>query len=361
MEYIKETGPDTAVISLDDLEKFLDTYPNAIGRLRRWCELNGLHFDLSSLFGNNKVLFTTPPAGCFTFTFQYLGRTLDICLYGRNLYVMGWRNPNGTFEIKLESENRKNFMSGEGVTVVQFKKNHMFLAPERDVSKIRLGMHALREAFEVLHKSTGNSYEVRLAVGTFVVHTSEAGRLQGVLKDVCTAALQDTVGKVGKYNRFWIQRYDHYAKKEMAQIDALLHGETPPGIKACQKSIDQGVEISENIILNQIRIFPRDGYNVRAFKHEPTPSDDPCEDDPVFGNDIWLQSSKGEKLATKGLSSKKDRRKVKSPGLEEVPTGDGGSSSAAAPLYLIEDWSSPQEEEKQSEVKGILPWSPLGS
>jgi cob(I)alamin adenosyltransferase len=302
--------------------------------------MNGLHFDLSNLFGTNKVLFTTPPAGCFTFMFQYLGRKLDICLSGRNLYVMGWRSQNGTFELKLKSEKRKNFMRGEGVIVIPCKKNYRFLAPQGDVSNVRLGFFAIREAFEVLYKSTGETDEAMAAVGTFAVHTSEAGRLQDVLKDVCTASLQNIMGTVGSKNKFWIQRYDHYAELGMEQINALLHGKTAAGIEACEKAVAEGVEISQEIVLHQIRIFPRDAYNIGVFQHEQAPKDQ-SEDDSVDGSDSSLKSSKDMKRETK--EKKRDKRKMKDDSVvEEVPTGDGGSP-AAVPLYLLKDWFAPQD------------------
>lgn len=58
---MKTGQKNSAVISLDDLDKFQGTYVSGIGQLRRYCEVNGVQKDFSK-FEYSRVIFTTLPS-----------------------------------------------------------------------------------------------------------------------------------------------------------------------------------------------------------------------------------------------------------------------------------------------------------
>jgi hypothetical protein len=154
------------VISLDDpMDESFASYQSGIGFLRWYCKRKGKVVDVSTLFGrSNLVIFTPLSGGPVYVKLVHKSRSLEFALWGRNLYVMGWRGPHGTVEIKDPMEHRKNFVVGP-VIIFPSYKNYVYLAPNGQVSNIRLGPYALREAFEVLYKYHGKyRYEALQAV-----------------------------------------------------------------------------------------------------------------------------------------------------------------------------------------------------
>lgn len=174
---IEEEPSNSAFISLDGLDRFLETYMSAIGKLRRYCEVYGIRKDLSDI-GRNLVVFTTPSKGAFYFNVEYKGRVLKVVLNVRDLYVMGWSGAKGRFEMNMPCENRNNFML-DPVTLLHFKKVYRFLAPmNKDgvsgVQNVLIGLSAWQIGFEAMHKSTCENKGLRQAVATFAVHLAEA-------------------------------------------------------------------------------------------------------------------------------------------------------------------------------------------
>lgn len=334
---IPKEPSNTAVISLDSLDKFLETYLSAIGRLRQCCEEYGIRRDLSDL-GHNVVVFTNPPQGTFYCNVEYLGRTIEVAIYLRTLYLMGWTGANGKFDMKMENEER--YMS-PSATVLKFKKNYRFLAPISEgcgkVENVLIGLYAWQQAFEAMHKAVNESKSLRQAVATFAVHISEAARIQSVLKDICVISAEYTMETLDSRtnNSFWINNYGHYGKVELLRISTLCSGEVPEPIKDCHCHVhgddarDLDIKISESEILNQIRIMPRD-VGDGVFKClDPAPSH-PWETDKL------IKSRKPEDKSTKGW---KDPRKGRG--------GGGGDDGGSPGLYLLEDWGLLEEEKGQ--------------
>lgn len=229
-----------------------------IGRLRWWCEKYGLRVDLSDILKKKMVVFTTPPAGSFKFIMEYKGRAIEISLYGRDLYTMGFRVLAETFEMRSNLCKRtKNFMSGQSVTILQFKKNYNVIAPHGDVRHVRLGLFSLMEAFEVLYKCSGETEtsHVRNAIATFAVHLAEAGRLQSILKYTCQISAEGSMETLDSRsdNSLWVNDYNNYGGQVMTRIARLKQGKTLPEIIPCENH-----DVTEVKILNQIGIFPRD-------------------------------------------------------------------------------------------------------
>lgn len=270
---------------------------------------------MSNVFKTNLVIFTIPPGGTFYFTIEYGSRAITLSLYGRNLYIMGLREPHETFEIKERNEKRKSYMSGEKIKILPFKKNYRFLAPKGDVINVRLGLFALLEAFEVLHKCCGETQGVKQAVSAFAVHLCEAGRLQSVLKDVCEISLERTMETLDSRspNSFWINKYGNCGGQEMKRVSCMKEGKTPPVLKHYGND-----KVTEAQILNQIRIFPRDGYDEGFFEHEPMPLEATENDSVLAAYQDWLRNSKGVKSS--GSHSRSNKQgKVRAFQLEEVP------------------------------------------
>lgn len=117
---IEEEPSNSAFILVDGLDRFMEIYMSAIGKLRKYCEVYGICKDLSDI-GCNLVVFTTPPQGAFYFNVEYKGRVLKVVLNVRDLYLMGWSGAKGRFEMKMPCEDRKNFMLNP-VTLLRLRK-----------------------------------------------------------------------------------------------------------------------------------------------------------------------------------------------------------------------------------------------
>jgi hypothetical protein len=262
-----------------------------------------------------------PPGGSVYVELVYKSRSLEFALWGRNLYVMGWRGPHGTVEIKDPLEQRKNFMVGPVIILPSFK-HYVYLAPNGKVSNIRLGPYALREAFEVLYKYQGKCrYEALQAVGIIAANLSEPARLQCVYNDICICfreASLFTMDCVTNTNSLWVHKYAYYSTQNMSRIDSMKNDKTPEPI-----CISKGNVIESDIqILNTIRILHRDGYNDGEFFHEECPSE-PTEGDPDTEDGCSLKQKKGSKSANKRPRS------------DDSGKGDGGCPSMF-PSYLLE-------------------------
>ncbi|RLM79870.1 hypothetical protein C2845_PM12G02360 [Panicum miliaceum] len=91
----------------------------------------------------------------------------------------------------------------------------------------------------------------------------------------------------------------------MKRIAYLKQGKTPPAIIPCDNH-----DVMEVKILNEIRIFPRDGCDEGDFEHEPRLSN-PTENDPVLeAYHSWLRSSKGANSSNKHSREAEDERKA---------------------------------------------------
>jgi hypothetical protein len=65
---------------------------------------NEIAVDVSSIFGSNVEVVTIPGTETFHLELEYKERVLEVIINGRDLYVMGWRSPNVSFEIKEDKK-----------------------------------------------------------------------------------------------------------------------------------------------------------------------------------------------------------------------------------------------------------------
>lgn len=66
-------------------EQSLMSFQGAIAAIRKWCLKYGLSYDVSSIYGESLLIFTTPAGGTFYITLEYKDRSLTLLLAGRNL------------------------------------------------------------------------------------------------------------------------------------------------------------------------------------------------------------------------------------------------------------------------------------
>ena len=159
--YSKKTSfGNSAVIKLDELHDFIPSYLTAIGCLTWWCEEYRLHAACPT--SSRKRWWSSPhpqdvllssPLGGVSFPYHFMAETFT-----------QWDSVvlKGTFEMKSQScPRKKNYMSGENVKILPFKKNYNIIAPQGDVRKVRLGLYSFQEAFEVIYKCRGETIELR--------------------------------------------------------------------------------------------------------------------------------------------------------------------------------------------------------
>jgi hypothetical protein len=70
-------------------------------------------YDTSELFGQYiPYVFTTPPNDTYYPVIQYHKESIKLVIYGRDLYMVGWRGPHGNYEIKSDYQSA-NYMIGD--------------------------------------------------------------------------------------------------------------------------------------------------------------------------------------------------------------------------------------------------------
>jgi hypothetical protein len=311
----------------DSGEEALPSYIAGIDSILEWCYANGIVKDVSDIFGPGAVMCTTPPNGTFHMELEDSGRSLEVLINARDLYVMGWRGPNGSFEIKSDTQT-ENYMIGSDVRIVDVSRNYGGISPRRDVSYTRLGIHVFRQTFNALYNYRGGSPgTIKEALGVIAVLLSEATRLQGAFDTVCASFRFDEVSRLYKwtFNPLWVNRYGHYCEQGMIQIDERMSGLIPPPIKIR----DIQVESAEDI-RREIRVFHIDAYDKGMFAHDPKIHSKPevCSEQPSdvsSSRGVGTSNIKGGTGKEFNKTGKHSRRQMK--GIET------GRKKAVAPSY----------------------------
>lgn len=319
----------------------LPSYSAGITSIVEWCHANGMVEDVSQLFGPEVVeVFTTPPDGTYYLVLEYSNRSLELVISGRDLYMMGWRGPNGTYEIKSDSQ-LVNYMVGNDVRLVEARRNYQNISPDSDVGRTKMGIHEFRRAFDDLFNYRGESpRRVEEAIGKIAVYISEATRLQGAFDTVCASLKSDQVSRLnkGRFNHLWVNRYGHYCSEAMKQIDLRKRGKETPPIKI------RGIEVQKvEEILREIRVLHIDAYNEGIFKKKkPRPK--------VFFEQRSKSTSDNKCL----MKNKRwPVKKLERHGYTTASSGDSGPQ-----LPLLKDESSVVEPHKCSD--GLTALKKLG-
>lgn len=251
-----------------DGKEVLPSYSEGITSILAWCRANGIARNVSRVLGRDAEVFTTPLGGTYYLVLQYDERCLELVLGGRDLYMMGWRGPNGSYKIKSDSQS-VNYMTGTDVRIVKARKNYCNISLDGKAGSIKLGIFEFRRAFDALFGYRGESPgTVQEAIGTIAVYISEATRLKGAFDTVCPSFTDANVSRLNKgtFDTRWVNRYGYYSGRAMEHIDSMMIGKQPPAIE----NRDIEVESVEEII-REIRLFHIDAYNEGIFKHEPRP------------------------------------------------------------------------------------------
>lgn len=332
-----------------DGKEALPSYIAGIDSLLAWCRANGTFRDVSRVFGPNSVVFTTPPHGTFYVDLESRGRFLELLINGRDLYVMGFRGPSGSFEIKSDTE-AVNYMIGEDVRTIVMSSNYGQLIPEGEVGYTRMGIYEFRRAFDKLFDYRGGSPgTIKESIGKIAVNISEATQLQGAFDTVCASFEDPSVSRFhdGEFDTLWVNRYGHYCEQGMIQIAMRMSGLVPEAIKIRDIEVESAEEI-----WRQIRVFHYDAYDQGIFTHGPNPKPKPFREEPgkayayrpqglEIGN--WIPGRWGNsKHAGKGAAGKNDH-----PPSRKYMTSAQASSSSSSPPELNE-WQDCMERSNRA-------------
>jgi len=227
------------------------------------------------------------------------------------------------------------YMLGK-VKVMNIEKNYSFLSTSGKVGGTRIGLDALREAFNILFKYKGErSPEARRAINVFAINFPEAIRIQKVYKtvdsdqqvfDPIPIAPDEPTPDPEDTNTLWIENYGHYSRQAMLDENTRDSGTDPQGID----NRDGANVESATEIFREIRVGLRDACPQAENETKPQKFEDP--DDKI--NESFIPKPMPR--------TRKKRRKGKVPDLEG---GDGESVSVeSVALFLLEDWLSEEDE-----------------
>jgi hypothetical protein len=116
-----------------------------------------------------------------------------------DLYVMGLRSPNRSFEIKekttkKKSQKSRNYMLDEDVREVYRGKNYADLTPNRKLDDTMLGIYEFKRAFYVLYEYKGGGPgSIKEDVGRAATFISEATWFLFVKNIGCSSFIDDSV------------------------------------------------------------------------------------------------------------------------------------------------------------------------
>jgi hypothetical protein len=141
-----------------------------------------------------------------------------------------------------------------------------------------MGPDALRDSFESLYNcQEKKSRDIKRVIGIFVVHISEAARIQCVYNAVCRSFLtsdqptldvivENSSGSVlNRKNSFWVREYGYYWKKEHEKYKNILAGLATPWIEDLE-----GVNVRTSIaVFREIRIILRDACTKGVDEENP--------------------------------------------------------------------------------------------
>lgn len=198
---------NTVTLSLDgDDEQCFQSYKSAVGHYRAWNRYKGTRLDVSSVYGNQREVYTTPPSGTFYFVVRFGGRKLVFVVQGRSGWLVGFYGQNGAHQLSLD-EQESLYMNRKDCNVLSFKGNHRYIS-DGDPGNTRIGLHSIRNAFLILWAYLAENpepHQLRRAFGVFVVFLCEAPKNQAIFDRICRSYLDPSISRLDGENGLEMQ------------------------------------------------------------------------------------------------------------------------------------------------------------
>lgn len=138
--------------------------------------------DVSRFFGPGHDIVRTR-YGIFNMVFEYEGNSLTVPIEGHNLYLRGFSNEHGDFELDFGKDPK--FIHDKRFTVLDIGVNYHDLLDDT-LERTPTGMWAMRRAVgELCNYKGGSAKPIGPSVGALAIHISEAARSGVVHSFIC--------------------------------------------------------------------------------------------------------------------------------------------------------------------------------
>ncbi|XP_044959000.1 uncharacterized protein LOC123410169 [Hordeum vulgare subsp. vulgare] len=273
---------NTGVLCLDgENHDVLLSFRKIIAQIRDYCHEYGKRVDLSLLYGRACEVYTPPGDGSFHVVVQHCGRSYRISISARDLYVRAFRGGNHKpLELQVDDDDDRAtdysyISSEEDHTVLPFSGSYTSLCGG-DIKGTWIGVAALRHAFHALDNYDGSGTDLlKQAITIFVIHLSEASRLQPVFNAISRSMVNDNINclddvsqlsddatqKPSSLPSWWVSNYGWYSREAMEAVDRLITCNQKYSI-ANRRGGDFK---SPTEIFKEIRILARDVYTSGLF------------------------------------------------------------------------------------------------
>lgn len=189
-------------LSLDgDSTQCLRSYRRALGHFRAWNRSKGIRVDVSSVYGDQREVYTTPPSGTFYYVVRYGGRKLTFVIQGRSGWLVGFYGQNGAHQLTLDEQDTP-YMNCKDCNILSFKGNHRYIS-NGDPGSTLIGLHSIRNAFLILWAYLAQNpepHQLRRAIGIFVVFLCEAPKNQAIFDRICRSITDFSISKLDAEN-----------------------------------------------------------------------------------------------------------------------------------------------------------------
>ncbi|KAE8774467.1 rRNA N-glycosidase [Hordeum vulgare] len=234
---------NTGVLCLDgENHDVLLSFRKIIAQIRDYCHEYGKRVDLSLLYGRACEVYTPPGDGSFHVVVQHCGRSYRISISARDLYVRAFRGGNHKpLELQVDDDDDRAtdysyISSEEDHTVLPFSGSYTSLCGG-DIKGTWIGVAALRHAFHALDNYDGSGTDLlKQAITIFVIHLSEASRLQPVFNAISRSMVNDNINylddvsqlsddatqKASSLPSWWVSNYGWYSREAMEAVDRLI-------------------------------------------------------------------------------------------------------------------------------------------
>lgn len=174
---------NTATICLDGTNfNILHSYLSAMKDLDDWFRAGTEVVDVSRFFGPGHDIVRTR-YGIFNMVFEYEGNSLTVPIEGHNLYLRGFSNEHGDFELDFGKDPK--FIHDKRFTVLDIGVNYHDLLDDT-LERTPTGMWAMRRAVgELCNYKGGSAKPIGPSVGALAIHISEAARSGVVHSFIC--------------------------------------------------------------------------------------------------------------------------------------------------------------------------------
>jgi hypothetical protein len=296
---------NTALILLDaqNILGSKRSFDRAVRKAQAWLKANGTYVDLSKFFGPGTGVYTTAATGTFHITYVYRQRKqrsakitekrLTVFLYGRDLYIRGWRSDKGLFEIQGKTQNY-NYIKDPNCKRWKVGMNYSNYCDRGPIEDVRIGLFGMMDHFDSLEKCDGIVSSAALkAIAGFAINSSEPIRLAEVKAEILESYENYELvylGSRGSRLASQIRCYRYYSTEYLRCVSALVNGHPMPEIDGDVLEITSLKEL-----MSLISVPLRGSHTSNIFNHEKYPDPDfwcpPCQQS-RNEDEYWLEEDK---------------------------------------------------------------------